>query len=79
MLCLLLAEAGTIHFLAISGCTDLRIGVSEAKFDVEVDFDVKNFLAPPKSAENQDKPKKNCKKKSNKKFSASIIFRFGIV
>ena len=28
-----LAEAGTGHFFAISGRTDLRIGVSETKFD----------------------------------------------
>ena len=28
----------------ISGRADLRIGVSEAKFDVEVDFDVKKSI-----------------------------------
>ena len=43
----------------IFGRTDLRKGVSEAKFDVEADFDVRQSLAPAKSAENHDKPKKN--------------------
>ena len=42
----------------IFGRTDLRKGVSEAKFDAEADFDVKKCLAPPKSAENHKKPKK---------------------
>ena len=42
----------------IFGRTDLRKGVSEAKFDVEADFDVKKSLAPPKSAENHEKTKK---------------------
>ena len=41
----------------IFGRTDLRKGVSEAKFDAEVDFDVKKCLAPPKSAENRENPK----------------------
>ena len=43
------------------GRTDLRKGVSEAKFDAEADFDVKKSLAPPKSPENHEKPKKNRK------------------
>ena len=43
----------------IFGRTDLRKGVSEAKFDAEADFDVKKCLAPPKSGENREKPKKN--------------------
>ena len=42
----------------IFGRTDLRKGVSEAKLLREVDSDVKNCLAPPKSAENREKPKK---------------------
>ena len=42
----------------IFGRTDFRKGVSKAKFDAEVDFDVKKCLAPPKSAENREKPKK---------------------
>ena len=61
-----LAEASNSHFFAISGRTDLRIGVSEAKFDLEADFDVKNSLAPPKPAENYEKPKKTGKKSKNK-------------
>ena len=40
----------------IFGRTDLRKGASEAKFDAEVDFDVKKYLAPPKSPENHEKP-----------------------
>ena len=42
----------------IFGRTDLRNGVSEAKFDADVDFHVQKCLAPPKSAENREKPKK---------------------
>ena len=45
----------------IFGRTDLRKGVSEAKFDAEAVFDVKRCLAPPKSAENREKPKTNPK------------------
>ena len=45
----------------IFGRTDLRKGVSEAKFDAEADFDVKKCLAPPKSVENREKQKKNPK------------------
>ena len=55
----------------IFGRTDLRKGVSEAKFDVEVAGDVKKFLAPPKSAENHEK-KKKCEKKSDKKKSQNL-------
>ena len=43
----------------IFGRTDLRKGVSEAKFDAEADFDVKKCPAPPKSPENHEKTKKN--------------------
>ena len=46
----------------IFGRTVLRKGVSEAKFDAEVDFDVKKCLAPPKSAENREKPRNILKK-----------------
>ena len=42
---------------SIFGRTDLRKGVSEAKFDVEADFDVEKSLAAPKSTENHEKPK----------------------
>ena len=55
----------------IFGRTDLRKGVSEAKFDVEADFDIKKSLAPPKSTENHENPKKNGEKLSDKIFSAS--------
>ena len=58
------------HFFAISGRTDLRKGVSEAKFDPEADFDVKKSLGAPKSAENHEKPKK----KSRKIFEKKIVF-----
>ena len=40
----------------IFGRTDLRKGVSEAKFDVEADFDVEKSKIGPKSAENHKKP-----------------------
>ena len=63
-----LAEAGTSNFFAISGRTDLRIGVSEAKFDVEPDFDVKKSPTPPKSAKNHDKPNKNREANSKETF-----------
>ena len=48
----------------IFGRTDLRKGVSEAKFDAEADFDVKKCLAPPKSA----KKSRKTEKKSEKNF-----------
>ena len=57
----------------IFGRTDLRKGVSEAKFDAEVDFDVKKCLAPPKSAENREKPKKIRENFSEKKFRRQKI------
>ena len=49
----------------IFGRTDLRKGVSEAKFDAEADFDVKKCLVPPKSSENHEKPKRNRKKRKS--------------
>ena len=39
----------------IFGRTDLRKGVSEAKFDVEADFDVEKSKIGSKSAENHEK------------------------
>ena len=42
----------------IFGRTDFRNGVSEAKFDADVDFYDQKCLAPPKSVENREKPKK---------------------
>ena len=46
----------------IFGRTDLRKGVSEAKFDVEADFDVEKSKIGPKSAKNHEKPKKKLRK-----------------
>ena len=43
-----LAEAGTNHCFVISGRRDLRIGVSDAKFDARVDFEVLFGPAPQK-------------------------------
>ena len=55
----------------IFGCTDLGKGVSEAKFDVEADFDVEKSKIGPKLAENHEKLRKNSEKFSEKIFSAS--------
>ena len=63
----------------IFGRTDLRKGVSEAKFDAEADFDVKKCLAPPKSAENHEKLKKNRKIFRKKIFLASKNRKLQIV
>ena len=53
----------------IFGRTDLRNGVSEAKFDVEADFDVEKSKIGPKSAKNHEKTKK----KSRKNFRKEIF------
>ena len=66
-----LAEAGYESFFAISGHTDLRKGVSKAKFDGLPDFDVKKILAPPNSAENYEKPTNKSEKSFRKHFLAS--------
>ena len=50
--------------------TGLRTRPSAAKCLQEFDFDVKKSLAPPKSAENDEKPKKNPKKNQKKIFGA---------
>ena len=39
------------------GRTDLRIGVSGAKFDSESDFEVRFVVGPPKPSENSEKQK----------------------
>ena len=62
------------HFLAILGRTDLRRGVSEAKFDGQADFHVQKIPAPPKSAENHEKPKKNREKISKKNCFFDFFF-----
>ena len=41
------------------GRTDLRIGGSKAKFDVQVAGEVRFPIAPPKPSENYEKPLKN--------------------
>ena len=48
-------SAAQAVFSMILGRTGLRIGLSEAKFDAEVDFEVRLPLAPPK-------PRENCRK-----------------
>merc|ERR1711904_241295 len=57
----------------IFGRTDSRNGVSEAKFDADVDFHVQKCPAPPKSVENREKPEKKSEKNfpDSKNFSAS--------
>ena len=60
----------------IFGRTDLRKGVSEAKFDGQADFDIKKSPAPPKSAENHEKPKTKCEKSLKNRLP---FCRFGIV
>ena len=48
-------SAAQTVFLMIFGRTDLRIGVSGAKFDAEVDFEVCFAPAPPKLDKNLEK------------------------
>ena len=63
----------------IFGHTDLRKGVSEAKFDVEADFDVEKSKIGPKSAKNTKNRKKITKffrKKKSKFFGFAIFCRF---
>ena len=59
---------------SIFGRTDLRKGVSEAKFDVEAAGDVKNSKISPKSAENHEKPKNFAKLFSKKHFFVADFF-----
>ena len=59
---------------SIFGRTDLRKGVSEAKFDVEAAGDVKNSKISRKSAENHEKPKNVAKILFEKKFCSLIFF-----
>ena len=47
----------------ILGCTDLRIGVSGAKFDARADFEVRLPLARPKPTDNIEKPPEISEKK----------------
>ena len=50
------------------GRIDLKIWPSEAKYLWESDFDVEKALAPPKSVENDEKPKKKLENFFDKKF-----------
>ena len=59
--------------------TGLRTRPSAAKCLQELDFDVQKSLAPPKSAENDEKPKKNLKFFFEKIFSASKNQKLQIV
>ncbi len=57
----------------IFGRTDLRTGVSKAKFDAEADFEVKSAVDPQKRHKKQNFRSKNFVKQI---FSASICFSF---
>ena len=67
----------------IFGRTDLRRGVSKAKFDEEVDFEVRSAVAPRKRREKADFRSENFRKQffSASKFLVSESFetRFGKV
>ena len=53
--------------------TDLKIWPSEAKYLEESDFDVQKSLDPPKSDENDEKPKKKSEiKKKNRRRTIEI-------
>ena len=43
------------HFFRLLGRTDLRIGVSGAKFDAESDSEVRLIVAPQKPGQNYEK------------------------
>ena len=58
----------------IFGRTDLRTGVSEAKFDARADFEVRLPPARPKPPENTDKLREIFEKKIE--FVSTLFFRF---
>ena len=60
----------------ICGRTDLRTGVSKAKFDPGVEFDVRLDVAPRKRHEKMIFRSENCVEKN---FRRQIFFRLGIV
>ena len=60
------------------GRTDLRTSVSRAKFDAESDFEVRLAVAPPNSAENDEKLISKDKTFSEKIFGASKNRNFKI-
>ena len=55
----------------IFGCTDLRKGVSGAKFDAEADFEVRRAVALQKPGQNSEKLKFRSENFAEKKFSTS--------
>ena len=57
----------------ILGRTDLRIGLSVAKFDAEADFEVRLPPAPPKPSENIEKTREIFEKKFS--FFFIVFFR----
>ena len=67
------------RFYTIFNRTDLRKGVSGAKFDAESDFEVRLAVAPPKSAENDEKLISETKFFSDFFFSASKNRKLQIV
>ena len=54
----------------IFGRTDLRISLSEAKFDAEADFDVRSAVAPQKPDQIDEKTISRSKNFPGKKFGA---------
>ena len=58
----------------ISSRTDLRKGVSDAKFNAESDFDVKTSLAPSKSSKNDEKLNSEAEKKNDFFVFAVLMF-----
>ena len=55
----------------IFGRTDLRKGVSGAKFDGQADFEIRLALAPPKPGQNSKKLKFRSENFAKKRFGAS--------
>ena len=58
-----------VLFFTIFGRTDLRISLSEAKFDAEADFDVRSAVAPQKPNQINEKLFFRSKKFAEKIFS----------
>ena len=61
----------------IFGRTDLRIGVSKAKFDAESDFEVHLAVAPQKPSQNNEKTIFRSEDFAEKKFSTSKMKCWG--
>ena len=56
------------------GCTDLRISLSEAEFDAEVDFDIRSVVGPPQPY--QIDSKKFSETRKNLIFCRIVFFDF---